>query len=159
MAGAPPAYRGGALAAWDDEVCRALRDLQGRMDLSGVALLWQECLDAPAWADPPAWAHSDVMPGNLVVQDGRLVGVLDFEASGIGDPACDLMVAWNLMNDAGRRSLRDELGVDDATWCRGQGSDSCTSLSRFAVLLAHKSCNGLDSSVCARSAVTEARAF
>jgi aminoglycoside phosphotransferase (APT) family kinase protein len=66
------------------------------------------------------WVHGDLLPGNLVVADGRLAGVIDWSATGAGDSACDLMVAWSLPADA-RAHFRDDLKVDDATWARAQG--------------------------------------
>ena len=61
------------------------------------------------------------MPGNLLVQSGTLAGVIDWGGLGLGDPACDLMVAWNLLPAGARDVFRAELGVDDATWARGRG--------------------------------------
>jgi aminoglycoside phosphotransferase (APT) family kinase protein len=61
------------------------------------------------------------MPGNLLLQGGKLTGVIDWGELGVGDPACDLMVAWNLLAVDTRSVFRAELGVDDATWARGRG--------------------------------------
>lgn len=67
------------------------------------------------------WLHADLMPGNLLVRDGRLTSVIDFGCTGVGDPACDLFPAWNLLPAAAREVFRTALGVDDATWIRGRG--------------------------------------
>ena len=40
---------------------------------------------------------------------------------GVGDPACDLLVAWTLLGPPERQLLRDELESDEATWLRGRG--------------------------------------
>jgi aminoglycoside phosphotransferase (APT) family kinase protein len=61
------------------------------------------------------------MPSNLLVDDGGLTAVLDFATAGIGDPACDLIPAWNLLPAAARDIFRDAAGTDDATWMRGRG--------------------------------------
>jgi aminoglycoside phosphotransferase (APT) family kinase protein len=61
------------------------------------------------------------MPGNLLVQDGALTGVIDWGGLGVGDPACDLMVAWNLLPAGARGIFRTQLGADDAMWARGRG--------------------------------------
>ena len=61
------------------------------------------------------------MPGNLLVRDGTLTGVIDWGGLGVGDPACDLMVAWNLFRAGGREVFRSAVGADDATWLRGRG--------------------------------------
>ena len=118
---APQAYRGGPLAEWDESVRSAITDLGGRIDAASVSAAWQCSLQATRWEGDPVWVHSDLMPGNLLVSGGHLVGVIDFETAGVGDPACDLMHAWNLMSAPQRRTFRAALDVDDATWQRGQG--------------------------------------
>jgi aminoglycoside phosphotransferase (APT) family kinase protein len=75
----------------------------------------------PDWSGPPVWLHGDLLPGNLLVQDGRLSGVLDFSLVGVGDPACDLIAAWALLASDTREAFRVELTVDDDTWARGRG--------------------------------------
>jgi aminoglycoside phosphotransferase (APT) family kinase protein len=47
--------------------------------------------------------------------------VIDFGTCGVGDPACDLAIAWTLLTADGRRAFRKRLSVDDATWARGRG--------------------------------------
>ena len=118
---APQAYRGGFLAEWDKDVRAALLELRGRADVAAAEVIWEQALSAGQWTSQPVWVHSDLMPGNLLLNNGRLVGVIDFEAAGVGDPACDLMVAWNLLDAEGRQVLRTKLSVDDDTWIRGRG--------------------------------------
>jgi aminoglycoside phosphotransferase (APT) family kinase protein len=67
------------------------------------------------------WLHADLMPGNLLLRDGRLAAVIDWGAVAVGDPAVDLMPAWNLLPAGARDTYRRSLGVDDATWERGRG--------------------------------------
>jgi aminoglycoside phosphotransferase (APT) family kinase protein len=55
------------------------------------------------------------------VRDGRLAGVIDVEDVCVGDPAVDLMPAWNLMAPGPRETYRRALRVSDATWERGRG--------------------------------------
>jgi aminoglycoside phosphotransferase (APT) family kinase protein len=55
------------------------------------------------------------------VRDGRLAAVIDFGTSGIGDPACDVVLAWTLLSGASRTEFRDALALDDDTWARGRG--------------------------------------
>jgi aminoglycoside phosphotransferase (APT) family kinase protein len=121
ISSAPPAYRGGPLTDWDEPVRSAISELDGRVDVAWAAKAWERSLQAPRWEGEPVWVHSDLMPGNLLVSDSHLVGVIDFETAGVGDPACDLMVAWNLLTPRARQAFRAVLGVDDATWLRGQG--------------------------------------
>jgi aminoglycoside phosphotransferase (APT) family kinase protein len=112
--------RGGPLAARDDDVRRALAASTPLVDTGRLARAWARCRDAPA-AEQDVWIHADLMPGNLVTRDGRLAAVIDLATMGVGDPAVDLMPAWNLLGAAARETYRRALGVDDASWLRGQG--------------------------------------
>ena len=67
------------------------------------------------------WFHGDVAAGNLLLDDGQLAAVIDFGTCGVGDPACDLAVAWTLLTADGRQAFRERLSVDEATWARGRG--------------------------------------
>ena len=76
---------------------------------------------ATRWDREPVWFHGDIAVGNLLVRDGRLAAVLDFGTSGVGDPACDMAIAWTYFRGAARERFRADRGVDAATWSRGRG--------------------------------------
>lgn len=122
---APKAHRGGSVASQDAETRAAIKELRGipqeDVDCDAAAAVWEEALWAPGWDGPPVWLHADLMPGNLLVDSGRLVSVIDFGCAGVGDPACDLFPAWNLLSADARGAFREALAVDDATWLRGRG--------------------------------------
>ena len=105
----------------DEEARPALVELEGTIDVAAATAAWEEALAAPLWTGPPVWIHGDLLAGNLLLRDGRLTGVIDWGGLGVGDPACDLIVAWNLLPAEVREAFRDELGVDDAPWARGRG--------------------------------------
>jgi aminoglycoside phosphotransferase (APT) family kinase protein len=119
--GGPPARRGVPLAQRDRDTRKAIAELEGMIDTKAVTAVWEAALETTAWAGAPVWIHGDISPGNLLLRDGRLAAVIDFAGIGIGDPACDLIVAWNLLAAEVRDVFRTELGVDDATWHRGRG--------------------------------------
>ncbi|MFF3447705.1 aminoglycoside phosphotransferase family protein [Streptomyces sp. NPDC002667] len=121
LPGGPPAYRGTPLSAVDAETRSAIADLRGSVDTGAATAAWEEALAAPRWTGPPRWLHSDLMPMNLLVREGRLAAVLDFATLGTGDPACDLVPAWNLLPATARPVFRDAAGADDADWARGRG--------------------------------------
>ncbi|OMI38025.1 phosphotransferase [Streptomyces sparsogenes DSM 40356] len=125
LAGGPQAHRGGPLASLDAGTRAAIEELRGipqeGVDCDAVSAVWEEALRAPEWDGPPVWLHADLMPGNLLVDGGRLTAVIDFGCLGVGDPACDLFPAWNLLPAEAREVFREALGVDDATWIRGRG--------------------------------------
>jgi aminoglycoside phosphotransferase (APT) family kinase protein len=117
----PPAAYRGPLTQMDDPVRQCIAEVTGEFDPGWLTEAWEDSLDAPGWHGPPLWAHSDLLAGNLLMRDGRLAGVIDFGAAGVGDPACDLMVAWNVLPVEARQSFRDAVGMDEATWLRGRG--------------------------------------
>jgi aminoglycoside phosphotransferase (APT) family kinase protein len=112
--------RGGPLRLRDESVRRALAESVTLTDTVRLAGIWARCLEAPHDA-ADVWIHADLMPGNLLVRDGRLAGVIDVEDVCVGDPAVDLMPAWNLLAPGPRQVYRRALGVSDATWERGRG--------------------------------------
>jgi aminoglycoside phosphotransferase (APT) family kinase protein len=125
LPGGPQAHRGGPVASLDADTRAAIEELRGipheGVDCDAATSEWEEALRAPGWDGPPVWLHADLMPGNLLVDGGRLTSVIDFGCLGVGDPACDLFPAWNLLPARAREVFRDALGVDDATWTRGRG--------------------------------------
>jgi aminoglycoside phosphotransferase (APT) family kinase protein len=113
--------RGAPLAELDDSVRRAIEELGDRVDGEAVRAAWQESLNAPVWKAEEVWVHGDLLPGNLLVVDGRLSAVIDWGGLNVGDPACDLQPAWNVFAGESRTRFRTELDVDDASWLRGRG--------------------------------------
>jgi aminoglycoside phosphotransferase (APT) family kinase protein len=119
--GGPPGRGASALESRDEPTRAALVSLEGIVDTDAAAAVWDAALRTPKWAAPPVWTHGDLMPANLLVRGGSLTGVIDWGGFGVGDPAVDLMPAWNLLDATGRDVFRAELRVDDATWMRGRG--------------------------------------
>jgi aminoglycoside phosphotransferase (APT) family kinase protein len=117
----PACARGGPLAEREAEVRAAVSTLRGVLDAAAVTAVWDRALAAPPWSAPRVWSHGDLSPLNLLVRNGHLSAVIDFGCVGVGDPACDLIPAWNLLDVPARAIFRAALAVDDATWARGRG--------------------------------------
>jgi aminoglycoside phosphotransferase (APT) family kinase protein len=123
--GAQSSFRGGPLATWDEQTRGATAALGSTalgsaIDGDAVIAAWDCALNAP-FDGPAVWVHGDVVASNLLVTDGELSAVIDFGCSAVGDPACDLAIAWTLFSGSSRRVFRDALDVDDAAWERGRG--------------------------------------
>lgn len=105
-----------------DRITReSIVNLKGMIDTKAALAVWEEALKALEWNHKPVWFHGDLLIGNILFNQGRLSAVIDFGGLGVGDPACDLMIAWSLFSGESRDVFRDQLNVDDATWVRGRG--------------------------------------
>ncbi|GAB4080589.1 aminoglycoside phosphotransferase family protein [Modestobacter muralis] len=113
-------FRGAPLTHYDDETRQALDVLGDAVDRRVALRVWDTALST-TWPHPPRWFHGDVAVGNLLVRDDRLAGVIDFGTCGVGDPACDLVIAWTLLDGPSRTAFRDGLDLDDDTWDRARG--------------------------------------
>ncbi|QJT06219.1 aminoglycoside phosphotransferase family protein [Streptomyces asoensis] len=122
---------GRPLADRDRATRAAIAEVDGPFDAAAMTELWDAALSAPEWDRPPVWFHGDFHTGNLLTVAGRLSAVIDFGGLGIGDPACDLTIAFTLMSAGSRAAFRAMLGVDDATWARGRGWALTTGLNAY----------------------------
>jgi aminoglycoside phosphotransferase (APT) family kinase protein len=125
-------WRGGPLATYGAETRSAIAALGERIDAAAATAMWEAAL-AATWDGPPVWFHGDVAPGNLLVRDGRLAAVIDFGCCGVGDPACDLVIAWTFLDRPARAAFRAALDLDHAWWTRACG----WALWKAVIVLAH----------------------
>jgi aminoglycoside phosphotransferase (APT) family kinase protein len=113
-------YRGGDLKIYDAQTQQAILVLQDKIDGNRVKRIWQTALSSN-WQADPVWVHGDISLGNLVVQKGKLAGVIDFGGMAIGDPACDLVTSWTLFYGESRKIFCETLALDAKTWERAKG--------------------------------------
>lgn len=119
-AGAHSFFRGASLGIYDEQTRTAIDALKAFVDSDTATEVWEVAL-ASSWSGPSVWFHGDVATTNLLVRYGRLAAVIDFDCCGVGDPACDLTIAWTFFNDEARAAFKSASGLDEATWARGRG--------------------------------------
>ena len=119
-AGAHSFFRGAPLDVYDKETRTALTRLGDKIDVSVATEVW-ECALSSTWSSTPVWFHGDIVSMNLLLKDGALASVLDFGCAGVGDPACDLAIAWTFLDSESRAAFRSALPLDAETWARGRG--------------------------------------
>ena len=113
-------YRGGPLSTYEEEALQAVDALGDEVPADAVRRVWDDAMST-SWDREPVWVHGDVAVGNLLVRDAQLGAVIDFGSSGVGDPACDTVIAWTFLSGPSRARFRAALDVDRATWSRGRG--------------------------------------
>ena len=122
--GPPPGehnfFRGGSLNVYDDETRNSIVALKNEINTDIATEVWEAALNTK-WNREPVWLHGDFATGNLLVNKGKLSAVIDFGCSGIGDPACDLTIAWTFLSGASRNAFIKALALDSATLARARG--------------------------------------
>jgi len=112
--------RGGELTSQDEWIDTCFLRSEGLLDVPRLRQMWRVLRAVPRSADGDVMTHGDLVPGNVLVADGRLAGVIDVEDVGPADPALDLVGAWHLLEAGPREVLRVDLGCDAAEWERGK---------------------------------------
>jgi aminoglycoside phosphotransferase (APT) family kinase protein len=122
--GPPPGqhnyFRGAdVMAAYGDEARRSIDSIAETIDAPAAHAVLDAAAAAP-FTGPPMWLHGDIAAGNLLQCEGQLAAVIDFGGCAVGDPACDLVIAWVFLDGAGRDSFRLSMPADDAMWARAR---------------------------------------
>lgn len=120
IAGKHNFFRGGSLSVYNEETRTAIESLQSILEPEVLTEIWNAALQSE-WQKKPVWVHGDIASGNLLVNEGKLCGVIDFGILGIGDPACDLTMAWTFFDEESRKTFMDSMGLDKNTWNRARG--------------------------------------
>ncbi|MGN9809948.1 phosphotransferase [Micromonospora sp. BQ11] len=87
----------GASPDHDEWLETCFRQSEDLLDVPLLRRIWAELRTLPE-VDEDAMCHRDLIPPNVLVEDGRLVGVLDGGGFGPADPALDLVAAWHLLD-------------------------------------------------------------
>lgn len=120
-------YRGVSLGDQPDRFARNLDAVAGQVERDAVLAAWRAALAVPAWDGAPLWLHGDPHPANILIDDGRVSGVIDFGDVTAGDPASDLSLAWMLLPRSSHEAFRAAYAaagrgpIGDALWARGRG--------------------------------------
>lgn len=122
--GPPPGehnfFRGNSPIVYDAETRSAIDVLEEYIDADKATSVWNLAISSK-WVAKPVWIHGDFSAGNILVKDNQLVGVIDFGGMAVGDPSCDLVIAWTLLKGVSRDKFRSKVELDENTWNRAKG--------------------------------------
>lgn len=113
-------WRGDHVSVYDKGAQEQIATLENIIDHKACLHLWENACDT-RWNKAPVWVHGDFSSGNILIQDNKLSGVIDFGGMGIGDPACDLVIAWTFLKENSREIFQQAMGLDADTWNRARG--------------------------------------
>ncbi len=119
-AGSHNFYRGACPSVYSDETTDAIAALKDIIDGDSAMAVWETAISSK-WRGEPAWIHGDFSAGNILVKDGSLAAVIDFGGMGVGDPACDLVLAWTFLTGQSREIFKAHITLDHETWARARG--------------------------------------
>lgn len=117
----PACSRGMSLSYRDKAVRKSILLLEEEYDTKLLTNLWESSLSVSEWRKEPFWLHGDIHRGNILVKSGKISAILDFGLCGIGDPSCDLMAAWTLLNTKARRKFFSLLNADSDSIKKARG--------------------------------------
>jgi aminoglycoside phosphotransferase (APT) family kinase protein len=120
VAGAHSFNRGGPVPSRNGAATATIEALESRVDVAATLSVWQAAVESSP-SRRPVWVHGDITGSNLLVRDGELAAVIDFGCCAVGDPACDLTIAWTLLHGRSRELFRRRIGLDDDAWARARG--------------------------------------
>jgi len=112
--------RGGELPHHDAWMQTCFGHSEKLLDVPRLRRMWADMRELPSSPAGHVMNHGDLIPGNVLVSQGRLAGVIDVGDLGPADSALDLVGAWHLLDDGPREVLRADLGCDDVEWERGK---------------------------------------
>lgn len=118
--GAHNFYRGASPSVYDAETRSAIAQLKDIIDVNAITAVWEKALSSQ-WHKKPVWIHGDFSAGNILLKDNHVVAIIDFGGMAIGDPACDLVIAWTFLQDESRTLFKQQVQLDDDTWSRARG--------------------------------------
>lgn len=112
-------WRGDHVSVYDQGAREQIAKLSNIIDIHKATHLWEKACKTH-WSKKPVWIHGDVAIGNLLIKDGRLSAVIDFGGIALGDPACDLVIAWTFLHGKARDIFIHKMVFDEDTWLRAK---------------------------------------
>lgn len=112
-------WRGDHVSVYDKGAREQIAELAEIIDARKALALWDQACTT-RWNKAPIWIHGDFAIGNIIIDGRKLSAVIDFGCTAVGDPACDLVIAWNYLPSKAREIFISKMDLDEDTWLRGR---------------------------------------
>ncbi len=113
-------YRGSHPSKYDTETRLSITQLKNIIDVEMTTAVWNRAMSS-TWSDNHVWIHGDFSSGNFLINKRKVTAVIDFGCMSVGDPACDLVIAWTFFFGENRKVFQSNLNLDSNTWARARG--------------------------------------
>jgi aminoglycoside phosphotransferase (APT) family kinase protein len=113
-------WRGAHPSVYDEQTRESISTLKDHIDANAATACWEKAVGSK-WDKKPVWSHGDFASGNILISENKLAAIIDFGCMGIGDPACDLVIAWTFLNNESRKIFKSQVDIDSDTWERARG--------------------------------------
>lgn len=112
-------WRGEHVSVYDSGAREQIAQLADVIDASLALALWDQACGTK-WGKRPVWIHGDLAIGNILMDEGKLSAIIDLGGTAVGDPACDLVIAWTYLSGRARQIFFTEMSLDQNTWLRAR---------------------------------------
>ena len=112
-------WRGDHVSVYDKGTLEQIIELSNVIDGDKAMDLWKRACNTK-WKKAPVWIHGDFAIGNILIKDGKLSAIIDWGGMSLGDPACDLVIAWTFLKRKARQTFIKEMNLDKDTWLRAK---------------------------------------
>ena len=115
-------------------------EIETKLITQNIKNTWYEALNIPVDTQPK-WLHGDLHPGNVLVKNGAISGIIDWGAISSGDIAIDLCSIWTLFlsPEARQQALLEYGNISNATLIRAKGRAISYGLILLSIKLANSS--------------------
>ena len=120
IAGEHNFFRGGNLKVYESMVWDSSKRLKDVFPKEVIESLWNLATESQ-YEGKSFWIHGDMASGNVLIKDNRINGIIDFGQLGVGDPACDYVMAWTYFESDSKRVFLEELQCDTNMKNRAMG--------------------------------------
>jgi aminoglycoside phosphotransferase (APT) family kinase protein len=112
-------WRGDHVSVYDKGAREQIAELTNVIDVARALALWDQACETK-WDKKPVWIHGDFAISNILMDGGKLSAVIDFGGAAVGDPACDLVIAWTYLSGKARETFISKMDMDPDTWLRAR---------------------------------------
>ncbi|QDK70123.1 phosphotransferase [Lactococcus protaetiae] len=123
-------FAGSDLSFFESEFSMLLKQYQKIVPADLLQEKFERAANKP-WGKDLVWVLGDFVPQNLRVTNGKLVDVVSADRAVIGDPACDLAVAWAIFDEKARKIFFSAAEADAATIERARIFALCWALKNY----------------------------